>query len=190
MDTLWPWLAMAGMGALHGLNPATGWACATAWGLRSGGNRVKAQPLHALLPIAIGHAASVALVVAAVMWGWSLPRSVLQAAAGCLLAAAVAVYLWRRAPRKARTSAGHVGLVLGAFLASTLHGAGLMLVPALAPLCLGSGAVGQGAGAADPLWWALAAVAVHMAAMLAVTGLVATGVCRWVALRRRTPAKL
>lgn len=186
MDTLWSWLAMGGTGALHGLNPATGWACAAAWGLRSGGSR--AQPLRALLPIAVGHAASVALVVAAVMWGWALPRSVLQAAAGCLLVAAVAVYLLRHAPHRARASAGHAGLALGAFLGSTLHGAGLMLVPALAPLCLGSGAVGQGAGAAGPLWWALAGVAVHMAAMLAVTGLVATGVCRWVALRRRTRA--
>jgi len=75
------------------------------------------------------------------VWGWALPRSVLQAAAVCLLVVAVAVYLWRRAPYKARTSAGHAGLVLGAFLGSTLHGAGLMLVPALAPLCLGSGAL-------------------------------------------------
>lgn len=187
MDTLWPWLAMAVTGALHGLNPATGWACAAAWGLRCGDGRAK--PLRALLPIAIGHAASVALVVAAVVWGWALPRSVLQAAAGCLLVAAVAVYLWRRAPRKARTSAGHAGLVLGAFLGSTLHGAGLMLVPALAPLCLGSSAVGQGMDASGPLLLALAAVAVHMAAMLAVTGLVSTGVCRWVALRWHTPAQ-
>lgn len=187
MDTLWPWLAMAGTGALHGLNPATGWACAAAWGLRCGDGRAK--PLRALLPIAIGNAASVALVVGAVAWGWALPRSMLQAAAGCLLVAAVAVYLWRRAPRRARASAGHAGLVLCAFLASTLHGAGLMLVPALAPLCLGSGAVGQGAGAAGPLWWAFAAVAVHMAAMLVVTGLVSTGVCRWVALRWHTPAQ-
>ncbi len=186
MDALWPWLAMAGTGALHGLNPATGWACAVAWGWRSGGDQVNAQPLRALLPLAIGHAASVALVVAAVAWGWSLPRSLLQAAAGCLLAAAVAVYLWRRAPRKARTSAGHVGLVLGAFLGSTLHGTALMLVPALAPLCLGSGAVGQGMDASGPLLLAIAAVAVHMAAMLAVTGAVSTVVGRWVALRRRT----
>jgi len=187
MEALWPWLAMAGTGALHGLNPATGWACAAAWSLRSGGSR--AQPLRALLPLAIGHAASVALVVAAVVWGWALPRSVLQAAAGCLLVAAVGVYLWRRAPRKARTSAGHAGLVLGAFLGSTLHGAALILVPALAPLCLGSGVAGQGMDAPSPLLLALAGVAVHMAAMLAVTGLVATGVCRWVALRRRTPAQ-
>ena len=32
MDSLWPWLAVAGMGALHGLNPATGWLLAAAAG--------------------------------------------------------------------------------------------------------------------------------------------------------------
>ena len=25
MASLWPWLAVAGVGALHGLNPASGW---------------------------------------------------------------------------------------------------------------------------------------------------------------------
>jgi hypothetical protein len=25
MANLWPWLAIAGLGALHGLSPATGW---------------------------------------------------------------------------------------------------------------------------------------------------------------------
>lgn len=188
MDTLWPWLAMAGMGALHGLNPATGWACAAAWGLRSGGSW--AQALRALVPIAVGHAASVALVVAAVLGGGALPRTLLQALAGGLLVAAVVLHLWRRTPRAVRGTAGHAALALGAFIVSTLHGAGLMLVPALAPLCLGSGTVGQGVDASGPLLLAFAAVVVHMAAMLAVTGLVATGVCRWVARRRRTRAQL
>lgn len=178
MDTLWPWLAMAGMGALHGLNPAAGWACAAAWSLRPGDGR--AQPLRALLPIAVGHAASVALVVAAVMWGWSLPRTVLQALAGGLLVAAVVLHLWRRTPRAVRATAGHAGLALGSFIMSMLHGAGLMLVPALAPLCLDSGAAGQGMGTSGPLLLACAAAAVHMAAMLAVTGLMAVGACRGV----------
>ena len=53
-----PWLAVAGLGALHGLNPATGWILATASGLRSGDRR---RALRALAPIAAGHAASVAL---------------------------------------------------------------------------------------------------------------------------------
>lgn len=31
MTGLWPWLAVAGLDALHALNPATGWALAAAW---------------------------------------------------------------------------------------------------------------------------------------------------------------
>ncbi len=60
---------------------------------------------------------------------------------------------------------------------STAHGAGLMLVPALMPLCIGA-APGSGTGATGPLALALAAVGVHGAAMLAVTGLLASGACR------------
>ncbi|UUZ72346.1 hypothetical protein LP415_00475 [Polaromonas sp. P1(28)-8] len=60
---------------------------------------------------------------------------------------------------------------------STAHGAGLMLVPALIPLCAGDASVLK-MTESGPLTLALAAVGVHTAAMLAVTGLVATGVCR------------
>ena len=36
MDSLWPWLAVAGAGALHGLNPCTGWGLAAVCGIRAG----------------------------------------------------------------------------------------------------------------------------------------------------------
>lgn len=58
---------------------------------------------------------------------------------------------------------------------STAHGVGLMLVPALIPLCAGNASVPELA-ASGPL--ALAAVGVHTAAMLAVTRMNTTGVCR------------
>lgn len=32
MQSVWPWLAVAGAGILHGLNPASGWVFAAAWG--------------------------------------------------------------------------------------------------------------------------------------------------------------
>jgi hypothetical protein len=82
MASLWPWLVVAGVGALHGLNPATGWMFAAAWGVRSGD---RARALQALMPIAVGHATSVALVAAAVALGLSMDRIVLQALAGGLL---------------------------------------------------------------------------------------------------------
>ena len=64
MSELWPWLALAGLGAFHGINPAMGWLFAVALGLHR--NR-RAVVFQALLPIAIGHAASVALVALAVV---------------------------------------------------------------------------------------------------------------------------
>ncbi len=36
MFNLWPWIAVAGSGAIHGLNPATGWMFAAVWGVTSG----------------------------------------------------------------------------------------------------------------------------------------------------------
>lgn len=175
MAELWPWLAVAGAGALHGLNPATGWAWAAAWGLRS---QDRAQALWALLPIAAGHAASVALVAAAVAFGLAMDRMLLLAGAGVLLALALLLHLGHRTPAAARAPAGQAGLALGSFMVSTAHGAGLMLVPALVPLCLGNAVVGRDAGASSPLVLALLAVAVHTVAMLAVTGLVASSACR------------
>lgn len=174
MASLWPWLAVAGLGALHGLNPAAGWMFAAAWGVRS---RDRAQALRALMPIAVGHAASVALVGAAVVFGLAMDRVVLQALAGGLLVVVAIVHLSGRTPKVARAPAGHAGLALWSFMMSTAHGAGLMLVPALIPLCMGDTSARE-ITASGSLTLALAAVGVHTAAMLAVTGVIATGVCR------------
>jgi hypothetical protein len=190
MSSLWPWLAVAGVGALHGLNPASGWIWAAAWGVRSGD---RAQALRALLPIAVGHLASVALVAGAVVWGLSMDRTWLQVLAGGLFAAAVIAHLSGCLPKVARAPAGHAGLALWSFMMSTAHGAGLMLVPALVPFCAGDTSP-QAMSESGPLMLALAAVGVHTAAMLAVTGLIAAGACRsldagvrWLGVRRRTP---
>jgi hypothetical protein len=174
MSDLWPWLLVAGMGALHGLNPAGGWPLAAAWGVRSG-NRT--QALRALFPIAAGHLASVALVAGAVVLGLGLDRTWLQVLAGGLFAVAVIVHLSGRMPKAARAPAGHAGLALWSFMMSTAHGAGLMLVPALVPLCAGDGSALEMTGS-GPLVTAITALGVHMAAMLFITGLIASGVCR------------
>lgn len=184
MANLWPWLVVAGVGALHGLNPATGWMLAAAVGLRSND---RAQALRALLPLALGHVASVACVAAAVVLGLSMDRVLLQTVAGVLLVGVVGLHLARRRagrkPGRARGAsghAGHAGLALWSFMMSTAHGAGLMLVPALVPLCMGDAATTRPSGASGSLLLALAAVGVHSAAMLVMTGLVALGVCRGV----------
>ena len=117
MASLWPWLAVAGVGALHGLNPATGWLLAAAWGVRS---RDRRQALRALLPIGVGHAASIALVAGAVALGWRSIARVLQVAAGALLLVAASLHLWRRAaPRGCESPAGHAGLALWSFMMAT-----------------------------------------------------------------------
>jgi hypothetical protein len=53
----------------------------------------------------------------------------------------------------------------------------MMLVPVLMPLCMGN-APAREITASGSLTLALAAVGVHTAAMLAVTGVIAIGVCR------------
>src|SRR5690349_24697003 len=63
MNTIWPWLTLALLGAFHGLNPAMGWLFAVALGLQE---RSRSAVLRAFAPIALGHAASVAAVVALV----------------------------------------------------------------------------------------------------------------------------
>lgn len=171
MASLWPWLAVAGVGALHGLNPATGWMVAAAWGVHS---RDRSQALRALMPIAVGHATSVAPVAAAVALGLSM--NVSQALVGGLLVVVAMVHLSGRTPKRAHSPAGHAGLALWSFMMSTAHGAGLMLVPALIPLCMGD-APAREITASGSLTLALAAVGVHTAAMLAVTGVIAIGAC-------------
>jgi hypothetical protein len=147
---------------------------AAARGLQSGD---RAQALRALAPIAVGHAASVALVAGAVVLGLGMDRVMLQVLAGVLLVAVVAHHLASRKTKRIRAPAGHAGLALWSFMMSSAHGAGLMLVPALMPLCLGAAPAGE-SGATGPLALALVAVGVHGAAMLAVTGAMASAACR------------
>ena len=69
---------------------------------------------------------------------------------------------------------GSAGLVVWSFLMATAHGAGLMLIPALLPLC------GSMAGRSyGPLLVSLAAVGVHTLATLVVTGGIALLVYDW-----------
>ena len=183
MTNLWPWLAVAGLGALHGLNPANGWMFAAAWGVHShDGSKVR----RALLPIAIGHAASIAVVVWVFAQGMSMDRALVQGLAGALLLGAASYRLLRGVgrPTPMNAQAGHAGIALWSFLMATAHGAGMMLLPALIPLCLAGNAARE-ITASGSLFLALAAVGLHMAAMLVTTGVVATGVCRGVTMHPR-----
>lgn len=177
MTSLWPWLAVAGLGALHGLSPATGWMFAAACGVRD-----RSQVWRALLPIAIGHILSIAIVAYAFAQGLQMERGRVQGVAGALLLGVAAYRCLRgaRSPATQRANAGRAGIALWSFLMATMHGSGLMLVPALVPMCL-SGSPAREITASGSLLLAFAAVAVHMAATLATTGVIAAAVSRGIA---------
>jgi hypothetical protein len=181
MTGAWPWLALTGLGAFHGLNPAMGWLFAVALGLH---RQSRASVLMALPPIAFGHAVSIAMVAGAfVAAGVLVNQRAIQVSAGLLLIGwSVYHQLYGHRHRvRVGMKTGQAGLVLWSFLMATAHGAGLMILPAVIPLCLASSAAAE-TGASGPAAAALAAVAVHTAAMLVVTGAVAAIVYQWVGL--------
>jgi len=179
MDSLWPWLAIAGLGALHGLSPSSGWMFAAAWGLRE---RDGASAWRALPPIAIGHGASIAVVAFVLARGVAMDRGLFQLIAGALLVGAALHCLRRGAgSRSVGDPAGQAGMALWSFFMASAQGAGLMLLPALAPMCIAGGAA-RGLAPSGSLAPALSAVILHMTAMLLTTGLVASGMCRSLAL--------
>ncbi len=186
MTTLWPWLVIAGLGALHGLHPANGWMFAAARAIRSD----RAGPAwRALLPIAVGHAAAILVIAIAFARGLKVDPELTARIAGAALLGLAAHRLLRGQRMHDGVVAerlGATGLALWSALMATAHGLGMVLVPALVPLCLSTGPWREFAasGASSLL---LAAVAVHMAAMLIVTGILAhaawrglrTGTHRW-----------
>lgn len=184
---LWPWLALAGLGAFHGLNPAMGWLFAVAMGLHRGGRRTV---LTALVPIAIGHALAVLGVVLVVMaFGTVVDPIILDRLAGGVLigwAAWHATYGRRHRTRFGMTT-GMAGLAVWSFMMALAHGAGLMLIPLLAPIGAMASMHAHHGPASSMLGPALAAVMVHSAAMLLTTAAIALAVHDWlgVAVLRR-----
>jgi hypothetical protein len=178
-DALWPWLAVAGLGLYHGVNPAMGWLFAVALGLH---RRSRAVVLQSLVPIALGHALSIALVALLVLvLGRVLEPRPLRALAGLMLIGWAGWHALRGARHRVRAGmqAGFAGLLLWSFLMAGAHGAGLMLMPALLPLCLAGGGPAAGLAAGAPLT-ALATVALHTLALLAATGAIALAVYEWI----------
>ncbi len=180
MADTWPWLVLAGLGALHGLNPAMGWLFAVALGLN---RKSFGIVLLSLIPIAAGHALAIA-AAAGLMAGAGLlidPR-LLRLVCGLILIG-WAIYHWRFGHRhrvRVGMRTGFAGLVLWSFLMAMAHGAGLMLWPALMPLCFPAGA--PSADAWHPFVTAFAGVSVHTLAMLSVTAILAVAVYGWLGL--------
>jgi hypothetical protein len=179
MNETWTWLALAGLGAFHGLNPGMGWLFAVALGMHQHDRRIV---WLSALPIALGHALSVAVVAGAFFWaGLIVDAHILRIGAGLILIG-WALYHWRYGHRhrvRFGMRTGLIGLGVWSFLMATAHGAGLMLWPVLMPLCIAAAAEPDSAG---PLVTALIGIGVHTLAMLAVTTVMAVAVYEWIGL--------
>jgi hypothetical protein len=168
-SALWPWLALAGLGAFHGLNPAMGWLFAVALGLH---RRSRGVVVLALAPIALGHAAAVGMVLLVVIvFGTVLDATILGRGAGVFLMVCAAWHALagHRPPIRIGMQTGLAGLALWSFMMAGAHGAGFMLIPALLLLCV-SPSMGGELTASTSIPVSLAALVVHTGAMLAVIG--------------------
>lgn len=181
MSNLSPWLVLIGLGAFHGLNPAMGWLFAVALGLYRHSRRVV---LVSLIPIALGHAAAIAVVVyAVIVVGMAIDPATFRVLSGALLIGWGLYHLLYGHRHRLRIglSTGLLGLAAWSFVMATAHGAGAMLIPVLMPLAQ----VGEHTHhlpATSSLWVATLAVLVHSLAMLVTTGTVALIVYQWVGL--------
>jgi hypothetical protein len=182
IDSAWPWLTLIALGAYHGINPAMGWLFAVSQGMQQGERRAV---LRSLVPIAIGHEASIALVAGVVIFAEETvePSAVHLGAAAVLFAFGIFRFVKPRAHWRWTTMrVNRRELTLWSFLMSTAHGAGVMVAPVL----LGFGSTEAAAASLDThdkqdAGLATAAsipadalgIFLHVAAMLAVMGVVA-----------------
>ena len=189
----WTWLSLAGLGAVHGLNPGMGWLFAVALGMQEG--RARAV-WRALPPLALGHALAIAgAVLGAAAVGHLLPPRALVWIVGAMLLGLGALRLVRhRHPRYGGMQVGFRELTTWSLLMATAHGAGLMVLP----LLVGTGATASGGAASahamhlahasvvpppGPLATGLWATALHSAGYLLVTACIAVVVYRKLGLR-------
>src|SRR5262249_35200158 len=153
------------------------WLFAVALGLH---RQSSAVVIRAVPVIALGHALSIALVAGAVVaTGFLVDGHAVRMAVGTTL---IAWALWHqlfghRRRVRIRMQAGLAGLALWAFLMATAHGAGLMILPALMPLCMPDSPVRE-VGGGESAAMTAAAVGVHTVAMLIVVGVISLAVYR------------
>jgi hypothetical protein len=187
----WPWLAVAMLGAYHGVDPSMGWLFAVALGLQ---DHRRGKVFEALLPIAAGHLVSVGLTVALIAYAIASGVWLLRPLGAMALIAFGLFRLWRPQahPRWVAMRVNARDLATWSFLMASAHGAGLMLFPILMnlpanavcmpaihdhhmPIILTQGRIG--------VVQAIAVVLVHTGAMLLVMGTVAIVVYQWIGLQ-------
>jgi len=175
----WPWAALFLLGAYHGINPGMGWLFAVALGMQEKSPRAV---WRALMPISVGHAAAIGVVVAlAGLFQAVLPLRSLKIAVAVVLFAFGFYHLLRhRHPRYGGMQVGFGDLTLWSFFMASAHGAGLMVLPVLfgmggrdsiagPPVSMHHVTLAALSGSATNL----SAVLVHTLGYLVVTGFVA-----------------
>jgi hypothetical protein len=189
------WLALAGLGAIHGINPGMGWLFAVALGMQEGSARAV---WRALPPLALGHAAAVGVMVGtAALLGLVVPPSLLRwTVVACLLGFGIMKLVRHRHPRYGGMRVNARQLATWSFLMATAHGAGLMVLPVV--LRGSSAAVHSDAPGADHGHGAhmtrlagldasrsrsIAATVIHTLSYLFFTGTIALVVQQWLGLR-------
>jgi hypothetical protein len=177
------WVTLAGLGAYHGLNPGMGWLFAVSRGMQE---RSRRAVLRSLVPIAVGHEASIALVAVLVI-GLSTtadPMALRIGAAATLVAFGVFRFVKPRAHFRwttMRVSDRELGI--WSFLMSSAHGAGLMVAPVLLGLRASQSSHDDMAMISGPISASAVGVAVHVMVMVAVMGAVAFFVYERVGLK-------
>ena len=177
MNRNWPWLALAALGAYHGLNPAMGWLFALALGLQE---KRRSAVIGALFPIALGHAVAITLAILVLRFvQYFLPMSILKWSVASILFV-LGLYRLVRAshPRGAGMRVGGRDLFVWSFLMASAHGAGLMLLPVLMarPMPGMAHNLANGSDVVPSSMSAYAiglAVLIHTVSMLAVAGILA-----------------
>jgi hypothetical protein len=163
-----------------------GWLFAVALGLQE---ERRGAVLHALPPIALGHAVAVLLAVLAIGVARIVisPDVLRYVAAGTLILFGLYKLIRRKHPRWVGMRVGFKDLTAWSFIMASAHGAGLMLVPVLLKLSGSMHEMEHQAHKAQEHWGHsvhlfltnpesladLAAVAVHTLSMFAVMAVVA-----------------
>ena len=182
VETLGNWLVMAGFGAYHGLNPGMGWLFALALGLQQ---RSEQAIWRSLVPITLGHAASLIVVAGLVIVSSSFisPTVLSLLTAGALLAFGVyKLFNYYRHPRWVGMQVGFRDLMTWSFLMAAAHGAGLMIAPSLVSIANAQPAHGAHASAMAMGTGISMGIIIHTAAMLVVMASVAWVVYKKVGL--------
>ncbi|HEX5227474.1 MAG TPA: hypothetical protein VFW44_07170 [Bryobacteraceae bacterium] len=173
----WAWATLLLLGAYHGINPGMGWLFAVARGMQEQSTKAVTW---ALVPITLGHALSIGLVVAlAGLIQVVLPIALVKLAVAFAL---IGLGLFRLLRRKhfawGGMQVGFRDLTFWSFLMASAHGAGLMVLPIVLQTAPGGHEHHIPAETQTSAWTGIAATLVHTLGYLSVTALVAILVYR------------